>query len=58
MVAGTMHIVNGQMGLSDGDMVYNVDSKPIVVNGVTMKPGECSVIRGGVLEKIPDQLKP
>ena len=57
MVAGSMRIANGQMGLSNGDMVYNVDSKAIVINGITLQSGECAVVQNGKVEKISDRLK-
>jgi hypothetical protein len=58
VVSGRMRIANGAMGLSEGDMVYNVDSKAIVINEISLQPGECAAVRSGKVEKIPDRLKP
>jgi hypothetical protein len=56
MVDGRLRIQNGEMGLADGDLVYNVDSKSIVVNEATLQPRECAAVRDGKVEKIPERL--
>lgn len=58
MVDGQLRIHDGKMGLTDGDLVYNVDSKSIVVNEASLQPGECAVVRNGKVEKITERLTP
>lgn len=58
MVSGSMRVSNGQMGLSAGDLVFNVDSEVVGINGISLQPRECAVVQDGKLEKIPDILEP
>lgn len=62
VVGGSMRISGGKVGFADGDMLYNVDSRTITFAGhltasgsnISLKPGECAVVRNGRIEKTPD----